>query len=74
MHSSLVLSIVSAVLFFVLSPGVLLTIPPTASCSLINVPFMRDAQCVVNYTALLVHSAVYGVIVYCFLKCGLKMK
>lgn len=67
MKSILSISVIVAILFFLLSPGVILTIPPTTTCPLFNVPFVGTNTCNVNYAAVAVHSFVFGLVIYLLL-------
>lgn len=59
-------ALVSAVLFFLLSPGVLLTLPPCKNGSIfmtLNKDKNND-KCVTSYEAAAVHALVFGVVMF----------
>lgn len=58
--------VLAAVLFFVLSPGVLLTLPPVG-----NKIFMSGKTSV---TAAAVHAVVFAVVFWCLKKCAKKVQ
>lgn len=60
-------ALVSAALFFVLSPGVLLTLPP--ACKKQTFMALKDhkGECATSYEAVAVHAVIFGVL--CFLVC-----
>jgi hypothetical protein len=67
---SLKLALISALLFFVLSPGVLLTIPP--KCNGLNGMFFQawkeeNNDCSSSVQVALFHSVVFFVVAYCML-------
>ncbi len=61
---SLICSLVGAVLFFVLSPGVLLTLPPKCHGKVFLA--LKDDKncCSTSYVAALVHSLVFAVVMF----------
>lgn len=60
----LLCAVVLAVLFFVLSPGVLLTLPPCKGGKvLLSLQDDKD-NCSTSYTAAAVHALVFGVLVF----------
>ena len=76
-------SVVLALLFFLLSPGVLFTIPPGTDdtkfpngngCNLIELPWNRTGTCKVDWLAITLHSVVFGVLTYIILTSLFKKK
>jgi hypothetical protein len=64
MEKCLVCAFVGAVLFFVLSPGVLLTLPPKCN-NKVFLALKDDKQgCSTSYMAAFVHSLVFGVVMF----------
>ena len=59
---------ICAVLFFCLSPGVLLTLPPSCDKKILMV-LKDDKCCATSYKAAAVHAVVFFVL--CFLSCYL---
>lgn len=62
-----ILILASAVLFAVLSPGVLVTIPPTSNCSMF-IQLKKNRYCASSYGAVAVHTIVFAVLLYVFLE------
>ncbi len=62
-EKSLVCSIVGAILFFVLSPGVLLTLPPKCHGKVL-VALKDDNCCSTSYAAAGVHAVVFGIVMF----------
>lgn len=61
----LLCAVVSAVLFFVLSPGVLLTLPPACNGDVfLAIDKEKSSNCVTSYTAAAVHALVFGVLIF----------
>lgn len=63
----LVCAVVSAVLFFVLTPGVLLTLPPCKNGSVflaLQKEKKKNDVCVTSYEAAAVHALVFGVVMF----------
>jgi hypothetical protein len=53
-------ALAGAILFFALSPGVLLTIPNSKDCS-VMIPIIRGKkECATSFAAVAVHSLVFG--------------
>ncbi len=60
-------SLILAVLFFMLTPGVILSVPPKPGCSnWVDIPFMNNtpSSCKADLTQALVHSIVFGIVTY----------
>ena len=72
MRNCLVLTLVGTVLFFVLSPGILLTLPP--KCDGKTLAAMSDDEngCATSYSSVVVHSVVFALVVYGVCYFGLK--
>lgn len=57
-------AVVTATLFFVLSPGVLLTLPPCNGGKVLLSLQDDNDNCATSYTAAAVHALVFGVLVF----------
>jgi hypothetical protein len=66
----LVCAVVCAVLFFLLSPGVLLTLPPVCKGGFLMQLKEKKGGCATSYTAAAVHALVFGVV--CFFVCQMS--
>lgn len=54
-------ALIAAILFFILTPGVLLTIPPSSGCGLF-VQLTKNKSCSTSYIAASVHSLVFLIV------------
>lgn len=67
---SLICSLIMGLLFFVLSPGILLTLPPSSGCSgvFMQLKDYKD-ECATSYAAAAVHAVVFALVVFaiCYL-------
>lgn len=54
-------ALVAAILFFILTPGVLVTIPPSSGCGMF-IPLTKGKSCSTSYTAAGVHSFVFLIV------------
>ena len=75
LEKCLICALVGGVLFFVLSPGVLLTLPPTCRGKVFVA--LKDQEkdsgaCATSYSAVAVHSVVFGLVMFliCFFMCA----
>ncbi len=59
----LVFILTAAVLFFVLSPGVLVTIPPSSNCGFF-IQLKKNKYCSSSYTAVAVHTLIYAIALF----------
>lgn len=57
----------AAVLFFVLSPGVLVTVPPSSNCGFF-LQLKKNRYCASSYTAVTVHTIIYAVALFALLQ------
>ena len=64
LEQCLVCFFVSAILFFFLSPGVLLTLPPKCDNNVFMALKDDEDCCSTSYTAAAVHSLVFGLIIF----------
>jgi hypothetical protein len=60
--TSLICAGILSVLFFLLSPGVLLTLPPNNSCNVFMQLHKNNDECATSYQAALVHSVVFFIV------------
>lgn len=58
-----VCAVVLAVMFFLLSPGVLVTLPPKCKGKAI-MPIVVDKGCATSHEAALVHALIFGVLAW----------
>jgi hypothetical protein len=63
LEQSFTYAIISAILFFILSPGVLLTLPPTCNND-IFMTLRHNNDCNTSYLAAAVHALVFGVVMF----------
>lgn len=54
-------ALIGAVLFFILSPGVLITVPPKKDCGMF-VKAINNGGCATSIAAAAVHAALFGLI------------
>ncbi len=56
--------VVLAILFILLSPGVVLTLPPNENCNIFYALMDDDSRCATSYMSVIVHSIVFVLAVY----------
>ena len=68
LQKCLLCSVISTALFFMLSPGVLLTLPPThnTQCDgeILMVLNKSNDECATSYAAAAVHAVIFGVLMF----------
>ena len=77
MEKSFLCAVICAVLFFALSPGVLLTLPPNCHGK-VFMAMKKDTNgsscCATSYEAAAVHALIFGILCYlvCYFLCMAK--
>jgi hypothetical protein len=56
--------IVLMILFILLSPGVVLTLPPNEGCNIFYALMDDDSKCATSYVSVIVHSIVFALAIY----------
>lgn len=64
-HSAIKCAVFFAVLFFILSPGILVTLPPACSGK-VFMGMKDDKSCATSYTSVFVHALVFALVCYLF--------
>jgi hypothetical protein len=64
MKLCLVCALLMSLLFFLLSPGVLLTLPPNKNCDAWMELKNKEGGCATSYEAVLVHTAVFFLLAF----------
>jgi hypothetical protein len=67
-EKSFTYGIICVLLFFILSPGVLLTLPPTCNTDFF-MTLRNNNDCSTSYLAAAVHALIFGIVMFaiCFL-------
>lgn len=64
-------ALICSILFFILSPGVIVTIPPVCPKECFFVIHKQKNGCATSYKSALCHSLIFGIIVYILSHTGL---